>query len=55
MTDNKRKIETQILHICNDGEREDVQEKVSLGWVYCHICGKKFVENRPPLLEVNHD
>ena len=34
----------QILHVCDDGEREDVSEKVSVGFKFCCWCGERYQE-----------
>jgi hypothetical protein len=47
----KRDLTKQILHVCNDGEREDVAEKIALGMKYCTWCGKPYVNESLPELE----
>lgn len=36
-----------ILHICNDGEKQDVADQVSCGFKFCCWCGEKYVQNEP--------
>lgn len=34
---------TPVLHICINGEREDVAEKIICGFKYCPYCGKSLI------------
>lgn len=31
-----------ILHVCENGEKEDVADKVALGFKFCCWCGKRY-------------
>jgi hypothetical protein len=38
-----KEISAPVLHICNDGFKENVAEKIACGFEYCCFCGAKYI------------